>query len=162
MRKVWVFLALALALTGCGVEMTLETVSDEVIQAAAAQPREIRVELPDTTVLPVMESDNGQLYLCRDYDVSIQTLNGGDLARTIRTVTGYDAGDLTVMQTTDGDCTRSEFVWTAAGELGDRVCRAAVEDDGSFHYVLCAMIDEDKAAEYQQIWNGMFESFAVE
>lgn len=162
MKKVWIVLVLALLLAGCGAEETMETVADEAVQAVSAQPREIRVDLPEEAVLPAMESDSGVLYMCRDYDVSMQTLDGGDLEKTIRTVTGYSADDLTVMQTTDGDFTRSEFVWTTAGEAGDQVCRAAVVDDGSYHYVLTAAISSEKAGEYQEIWNGMFESFTVD
>lgn len=161
MKKVWLILAAVLLLTGCGAEETMETVADEAVQAVAAQPREIRVDLPEEAVLPAMESDSGVLYICKDYDVAVQTLDGGDLDRTIRTITGYSAADLTVMQTSDGGLTRSEFVWTSAGELGDQVCRAAVVDDGSYHYVLSASIDSEKAGEYQEIWNGMFESFTV-
>lgn len=161
MKKVWMLVVLTLLLTGCGAEITMETVADELVQAASAQPKQIQVELPEEAVLPVMETDNGKLYLCKDYDVQIQTLDGGDLAKTIRTVTGYDAEDLTVMQTAEGEFARSEFVWSAAGELGDQLCRAAIMDDGSYHYVLCAMIGADKAEEYREIWNGMFESFGV-
>lgn len=161
MRKVCLCLVMVLLLTGCGVEETLETVADEAIQAVSAQPREIQVQLPEEAVLPVMESDNGKLYMCKDFDVSLQTLDGGDLQKTIKSVSGCSIDDLTVMQTEEGGFVRSEFVWTTAGEAGEQVCRAAVVDDGSYHYVLTAMIDSDKAWAYQEIWNGMFESFGV-
>lgn len=154
-------LAMMLLLTGCGDEETLETIADEAVRMVSAQPREIRVDLPEEAVLPAMESDSGVLYMCKDFDVSIQTLDGGDLQKTIRTVSGYSADDLTVLQTADGDFTRSEFVWTTAGEFGDQVGRAAIVDDGHYHYVLTAMIDAENAWQYQEIWNGMFESFTV-
>lgn len=161
MRKILLMAAVALLLTGCGAEETLETVADEAVQAVSAQPREIQVDLPEEAALPAMESDSGVLYMCKDYDVSILTLDGGDLQKTIQTVSGYSADDLTVMQTADGEFTRSEFVWTAAGEFGDQVGRAAIVDDGSYHYVLAATIDADNAQQYREIWNGMFESFTV-
>ena len=161
MRIVCLCLVMVMMLCACGAEVTMETVADEAVQAVSAQPRDVQVDLPEEAVLPAMESDNGVLYMCSDYDVSVQTLDGGDLEKTIRSVSGYSADDLTVMQTTDGDFTRSEFVWTTAGEAGDQVCRAAVIDDGSYHYVLTAMIDSEKAGEYQEIWNGMFETFMV-
>lgn len=152
---------MALLLTGCCVQETLETMADEMVQVVSAQPREIHVELPEEAVLPAMESDSGVLYMCKDFDVSLQTLDGGDLQKTVQSVSGYSIDDLTVMQTEEGGFTRSEFVWTTAGEAGDQVCRAAVVNDGSYHYVLTAMIDSDKAWEYQEIWNGMFETFTV-
>lgn len=161
MKKVWVLMVLLLFLAGCGAQVTMETVADEMIQAASAQQKQIILDLPEEAVLPVMETDNGKLYLCRDYDVQLQTLEGGDLSQTIRTVTGRETEDLTLMQTTSGELTRSEFVWSAAGELGDQLCRAAVLDDGNYHYVLCATILADKAEQYREIWNGLFASFDV-
>lgn len=161
MRKIGMCLVMALLLTGCGAEATLETVADEAVQAVSAQPREIHVELPEEAVLPAMESDNRVLYMCKEFDVSLQTLDGGDLQKTVQSISGYSIDDLTVMQTEEGGFTRSEFVWTTAAEAGEQVCRAAVLDDGSYHYVLTAMIDSEKAWEYQEIWNGMFESFGV-
>ena len=161
MRKALLILGIMLLLTGCGGEETVETVADEALVAVSAQPKQIRVDLPEEAVLPAMEHDGGILYLCRNFDVSVQTLEGGDLRQTVRTLSGLDMEELTLLQTEDGTCTRTEFVWTAAGELGDQVCRAAVLDDGSYHYALTAMIAEDKARQYQQMWNGMFESFNV-
>ncbi|MBO5129592.1 MAG: membrane lipoprotein lipid attachment site-containing protein [Oscillospiraceae bacterium] len=161
MRKLLLILGMVLVLTGCGSQETLETIADEAIQAVSAQPKQIHVELPEEAALPAMESDSGVLYMCRDYDVSIQTMDGGDLQRTVRAVSGYEIDELTLMQTIEDGCTRSEFVWTASGEAGEQVCRAAVLDDGSYHYVLTATIDAEEALQYQEIWNGMFESFYV-
>lgn len=161
MRKIGVVLVLALFLTGCGTEVTLETVADEMVQSVSVQPREVQVELPEEAVLPAMESDTGVLYMCKDYDVSIQTLDGGDMEKTIQDISGYSSEELTVMQTSDGDFTQCEFVWTTAGESGDQVGRAAVIDDGSYHYVLSVMADAEVTQQYKEIWNGMFESFTL-
>ena len=161
MRKLLVILSVLLLLSGCGGEETMETVADEVLVAVSAQPKQIQVDLPEEAVLPAMESDSGVLYICRNFDVSIQTLEGGDLPQTIRTLSGMEPEELTLIQTEAGDQTRTEFVWTSAGETGDQVCRAAILDDGNYHYVLTAMIDAEKAWQYQEIWNGMFETFVV-
>lgn len=162
MRKLWVIALLALCFTGCGAEETFETVADElVLQTAQVQPGEIQVQLPEEALLPAMENDNGTLYLCRDYDVSVQTLDGGDLNETVRTLSGFDASDLTILETQNEALTRYEFVWSSAGETGDRMCRAAILDDGHYHYCLSAQIDAELAGAYQEMWNGMFESFCV-
>ena len=161
MRKWCVLLILGLLLTGCGTEETYETLADEMVQAVMAEPREVRLNLPEETLLPAMESDSGTLYLCRDYDVTVQTLESGDLEETIRAVSGYDRDDLTVISTDQEGLARYEFVWTSAGEAGDQVGRAAILDDGSYHYVLTAMIDAEKISEYQEIWNGLFASFGL-
>ena len=161
MKKILVWLVLALSLAGCGGAEVFETVGDEMVQSVMAEPREIRLTLPEEAVLPAMETDNGTIYICQNYDVSIQTLESGDLEGTIRSVSGFDLEDLTIMETslTEADC--YEFVWTSAGEWKEQVCRCMILDDGNYHYILTAMIDSDLIGEYQEIWNGMFESFGL-
>ena len=56
-------MALLLLLCGCSIEGTFETVTDEMVLSASAQPREILLTLPEETMLPAMETDNGTLYL---------------------------------------------------------------------------------------------------
>lgn len=161
MKKLWILMITALLLCGCGAEETFESVSDEMVQPVIAQQRQIQLRLPEETLLPAMESEGRTLYLCRNFDVTVQTLNGGDLDATVRQVSGFSVEDLTVMQTMAGDYSCYEFVWTAAGDLGEEVYRAKIMDDGSFHYVLTASAAADRVGELQEIWNGMFETFEL-
>lgn len=161
MKRLVLFLISVLLLYGCGKTETLETIADEMLLPVVAQPREIWVSLPEGSVLPAMESESGTIYLCEEYDVAVQTLSSGDLDATLRSVTGYGADDLTVIQTQEGDVEKYEFVWTMAGELGQRIGRATILDDGNYHYVLSATIDAENIAEYQEVWNGIFESFKL-
>ena len=94
MKKILVWLVLALSLAGCGGAEVFETVGDEMVQSVMAEPREIRLTLPEEAVLPAMETDNGTIYICQNYDVSIQTLESGDLEGTIRSVSGFDLEDI--------------------------------------------------------------------
>lgn len=87
----------ALLLTGCGRAVVYETVTDEPVVAAVAQPREISFDLAQEPAMPVMESDGGQLYLCGDYDVMVLTLEGGDLSETVSQVSGFEPDQLTVI-----------------------------------------------------------------
>lgn len=161
MKKLLLVLLGMLCLTGCGQTEVFETVGDELLLSAIAQPAEIRLTLPEETVLPVMETEDGMVYMCKDFDVYLQTLEGGDLLATIQRVSGYAAEDLTVVETAQGNIKRYEFVWSAMGELGEQICRCAILDDGSYHYAVTALVDADKAGEYQEIWNGMFETFTL-
>lgn len=161
MRKLCVLLAMILALTGCAGTETFETVDDAVVQSVMAQPKQIQLTLPEETVLPAMETDNSTVYMCREFDVSVQTLDGGDLVKTIQTISGFSKEDLSVIETERAGLLCYEFVWSAAGELDEQVCRCMILDDGSYHYVVTAMVDADLAGEYQQMWNGMFETVAV-
>jgi hypothetical protein len=159
MNKTVLLLLMAVLLCGCGVAGTFETVGDEMIQEVAVQPKEIRVDVPEDSVMPAMESENGRIYLCEDYDVAAQIFPAGDLEATVRTVSGYGTEDLTIIQTASGELDRYEFVWTAAGEMGQNIGRATVLDDGNYHYVLSATIKAELIGEYQEVWNGIFESF---
>ena len=148
-------------LSGCGAAETYELVTDEPVQQVSAQPREMHFFLAEETAMPVMETDSGKLYLCGEYDVMSQIFDGGDLERTIRQVSGFSPEDLTVIQTESKDVKKTEFVWTSAAEEGHRICRATVLDDGNYHYVLSATVPAEKIEEYQEIWNGIFETFEL-
>ena len=159
MRKLLLFVALTLLLAGCGASETFETVADEMLQEVAVQAREIRGELPEDSVLPAMEAEKGKIYLCGDYDVAAQILPSGDLEATVRSISGYGIEELTGIQTASGELDQYEFVWTTAGEMGQNIGRATILDDGNYHYVLSATIDAGLIGEYQEVWNGIFESF---
>ena len=161
MKRLVCGVLLLLVLTGCGAAETYETVADDMAQPVMAEPREIWVALPEDSVLPVMECENGRIYLCGDYDVTVQTLSAGDLDGTVRAVSGFGAADVTLLQTAAGEEDRYEFVWTCAGELGQEVGRATIIDDGTYHYVLSAIMDAQKISEYQEVWNGIFESYKL-
>lgn len=161
MKSFCVLLMVALLLCGCGAEETFETVGDEMVQQVNAQPREIMLTLPEETLLPAMESDGRTLYLCNGYDVAVQTLSGGDLDATVRQISGFGSEELTIIETAAGAYRCYEFVWTAASDLGDQVGRAMILDDGSYHYVVTAATSAEKAEEYQEIWNGLFETVCL-
>ena len=160
MKKLWIMTVLICLLAGCAGEEIMETVADEVVMTRA-EARSIRVELPEETVLPVMQTDTGRLYICRDFEVSVQTLPGGDLERTVRSLTGFGLSGVTVMETEWEGLGRYDLAWSCAGELGPEVGRASILSDGAYHYCLTAMTAEENARSYGEIFNGMFESFSL-
>ena len=159
--KILVLLMLVLTLTGCGPAQVYDTVTDELALPVAAQPREIRFDLAQEPILPAMESDVGQIYLCGDFDVMVQTMESGDLNETVYQISGFMPEELTLIQTASGDVDKYEFVWTSATEEGHRIGRATILDDGSYHYAMSATVDAELIEEYQEIWNGIFESFEL-
>lgn len=159
--KIMTIMLLAVLLTGCAKTEVYETVNDDMAQAVSAQPREILFDLAQEPVMPAMESDSGTLYLCGDFDVVVHTCHSGDLNHTVREVSGFLPEELTVIQTGKGAVDRYEFVWTSATDLGQQIGRATVLDDGNYHYILSATVDAELIEEYQEIWNGIFESFQL-
>ena len=157
--KKWIWICLLpVFLTGCRAEETLETVSDEWVVPVMAQPREISVRLPEDTVLPVLEQEGRRLYMAQGYEIILETLASGDVDATVRTLCGYGKDQLTVLETRQEDADRYEFVWTTAGEQGDRLGRAVILDDGNYHYCLSVLRD---AGDTLVVWRDVFGSFAL-
>lgn len=162
MKKLWVILLAALLLCGCGKEETLETVSDVQTEQVMAKMQEIRVNLPPELSAPALQSQDGStLYLCEDYSVMVQTLQAGDLAQTIRSVTGLEKENLQIQTTNQGSAKCYRFVWATTGEQGTQVGRACILDDGAYHYVLTAQADEGVTEKLQTTWKEMFASFCI-
>lgn len=162
MKKCVLIFLVSLLLTGCGAEETFETIADEFVHSAAAPLRQVILELPEDALLTAAESDAGTLYLCDGYEICVETLTSGDLSGTIREVTGFDQSDVTVLQTNPGDFKRYDLVWSTLGESGERLGRAAILDDGNYHYVLSALADAERAREYEEVWQEMFASYSLD
>lgn len=158
MKKWGLICLLVIFLTGCGAEETLETVNDEWVVPVMVQPRQISVRLPDNAVAPVLEQEGSQLYMAESYEIMLETLAAGDLDATIRSLSGYGKDQLTVLETRQGDADRYDFVWTTAGEKGDRLGRAVILDDGAYHYCLSVLRD---TGDTQIVWRDVFGSFSL-
>lgn len=156
---VWVA-AVCLLLSGCNAA-TFETLGDVAHVAATQSPvREILLDFPqDASVLTASGQDC--IYTCGDFTMSLQVLPAGDTGATILSLSGYAQEQLTVMESTTGQFRRLDWVWTAAGENTDVICRAAVLDDGSYHYSLCVSADAALIGELTEQWNALFASFAL-
>ena len=160
MKKLLFVLLAVFFLAGCAQEEAAETVADVWEEPVLAQPKQIHLELPGETVACAMESDSGRIYLGDGYEVMVQTLPGGDLDATIRSLTGFDREDITVLQTCSQEPERWEFAWAAAGERGERVGRGVVLDDGSYHYCLSVLQDAEDD-DCQIIWSQVFATFSL-
>jgi len=160
-KKCCVLLLMILLLTGCGAEEVFETISDDLVQSVMAQPRLICVQLPGETALPVIENDSGRVYVCNDYEIVLQTLESGDLEKTLQILSGLSKENLTVMETVSDGVSRYEFVWASAGETGDQTGRGAILDDGNYHYCLSVLQNADSTEKSQINWDQVFSSFCL-
>ena len=160
MKKVLCMLLLALLLTGCSEEVYETMGNVEHVGQTQIQPRQTVLTFPqDAAVLTAADGDI--LYTCAGYTLGLQTLPAGDLPSTIRTVSGFDMTNLTLLESCCGDHKRYDWVWVAAGERGDVLCRAAVLDDGNYHYSLFVSADAELAGELTETWNALFSSFCL-
>lgn len=151
-----------LLLSGCRTQEVMETVSDEVLIPVMAQERTLNLQLPETAAEPVFSEDGkDRLYFCDGYTLTIQTLPGGNLDRTLRDACGYSSGELTVLKTIQGTSKRYDWVYSCAGEAEEQVGRAAILDDGLCHYCVTAMAPESDAGRLEQQWDRIFASLSL-
>ena len=161
MKKQIAMVLCAFLLTGCASETVYEIVSDEWVQPVSAEVRQILLTLPAEAASPALEEDGGAVYICDQFEVYQQILPSGDLSATVRTVSGFDAENLTVLKTMQADAKRYDFVWACAADSGDRIGKGCILDDGNYHYVLTVLGDASAAAECSGIWQEIFNSFAL-
>lgn len=160
MKKLVTILLLTVMLTGCGATETLETIADEYLVKVANTRQEVSLSLPEQTDVQVMkDADGGTLYLCNGYTLTVQTVESGDLNRTIESATGFEREQLQIMESRRGETKRFEAVWTAAGESEPQIGRICILDDGSYHYVLTAMTNASVAGQEQKSLQEIFSSF---
>lgn len=160
MRKLWIILLLCIVLSGCAAVPTFETLGDVLHEQTLTPVQgQIRLSLPEGAIK--LGEQVADVYVCDDYYLETQTLQSGDLNRTIQAMSGFTADNLTVMTASTGDYTRYEWVWSAASEEGEKICRAAVIDDGSYHYCLTAVAPADTGGELSEDWNDLFSSFEI-
>jgi len=162
MKKLILIAGILLILTGCTAEPTFETVSDEYVQPVLAQTHQMTLELPDDAAVLTMQSDeNGTIYFCDGYTATVQVVQAGDLNKTLLDATGFKKDDLNLMQTQSNGVKRYDWVWAAAGEEEDQVCRGTILDDGVSHYVLTCMTGASQARQAQESWQELFASFCL-
>ena len=163
MKKIcWLLLA-AVLLCGCSADQVVETVTDELLISAMAPQKNLSVKLPANAAKSALAAEDGaQLYFCDGYVLTVQTVPGGDLNQTARILCGYDRDRLTVMETKLGGVKRYDWTWTSAGEGSMQVGRAAVLDDGDYHYCVSVMADEAGSGSLESQWDALFTSLSFQ
>lgn len=162
MKKWWILLCVSFLLTGCAAAETFETVGDEMLQPVMAEVGRINLSLPpEASAQTMLGSDGDKLYFCDGYTAAVQIMDRGDLDRTCRQLCGFPADNLNILETVNSGCKRYDWVWMAAGEGGDMMGRAAVIDDGKYHYCVSLLADAASAGELESQWSKILNSFTV-
>lgn len=161
--KKYIMIALSmLLLAGCSQPKAFETMSDVYYEPEAPAAGTLTFWLPEDASVTVMENEqSGTIYLCDGYCIMAQTMVAGDLDATFSSVTGYPREKLQIIEREQGNTSRYECVWAAAGEGGDQVGRAVILDDGDYHYALSVIADASIAGELAQVWQGIFDTLSI-
>lgn len=162
MKKLFVVIAACVFLCGCGIQEAMETISDLLDAQVIAPVKQLMIQLPEEASAPTLLGEDGsKLYECDGYTLCIQTLDAGDLDRTLRSITGFGREELTVMETQSGGVKNYNCVWSAAGENGDHVGRGLILDDGDYHYTVTVMAEFSQAGKLSKEWRDLFDSVAI-
>ncbi len=162
MKKRWFILVLCMLLSGCSAAETVETLGPiQHQQTDAPVMLPVHLSLPSSAAV---EAFGGQerVYDCDGYTLVLLTRAAGDFHSTVENLSGFTIDRLTIMESKVGDTKRYDWVWTAAGEEGDVLGRAAVLDDGNYHYCLYILAPAQTAAGLSEEWNNVFGSIYLE
>lgn len=162
MRRCLVSLLIVLLLSGCGKQEVFEQVED-VYQVMAPQAGVVKMEIPDDAAATAMGTGaDHAVYFCDGYSLTVQTLAGGDLSRTVIELTGFSPEMMTLLQTGNGELKRYEGTWTCAGEGGDQVGRLVLLDDGTYHYAVTVMAPAESVGELLLAWDTVLGSVKLD
>ena len=154
MKKLVWLVVLMMCFTGCGndAEPVFETVADEILEPAAADPAPMAVWLPEGAAALTMAED-GECYAWGENELRLQTLQGGDIRATLQQLTGLDPERLTVMEYERDGLQLYQTVWSMTGEEGVSLGRCMVADDGNYHYCISMVSPEtaDVGEEFARI-----------
>lgn len=162
MRKIVILLVLILCLSGCAAAPTFETLGP-----VAHQPDQfpaiasVQLDLPESATAQTFGAGADTFYECDGYTLVMQTQTSGDFYHTLRSLSGFTPEKLTVMESIVGQTHRYDWVWSAAAEEGEMICRAAVLDDGNYHYCLYTLAPAHLGSELTEEWNMLFASFCL-
>ena len=139
----WV-LAAVICLSGCGstTEPVMETVADGIVEPVEAESKPIAVWLPEEAAAQTV-ADGTECYTWGETELRIQTMAGGDIRATLRTLTGLDPEQLTVMEYERDGIQLYQTVWSCTSEAGVSLGRCMVADDGNYHYCISMVSPED-------------------
>lgn len=163
--KTWVKITvalLALVLSACGPEETpvLETVGEGAYEQPKPVAADIEVMIPEEAVKEAMADGlGGELYTWEGHTLQLQTVEGGDIRRTVESVTGFDYDGLTVMASKKDGLMYYQTVWCTAGEEGTLLGRALIADDGNYHYCLSLLSAED--SDSAEVYDRLCSTFSV-
>lgn len=154
MKTMMFLLVLMMCLSGCvrNELPVMETVSDEIMEPVAAEPKPMAVWLPDGAAKQTM-AGTGECYTWGECELRLQTMDSGDIRATLEQLTGLSADRLTVMEYQREGLQLYQTVWSSTGEEGITLGRCMVADDGEYHYCLSLLSPEnaDVAEDFAQI-----------
>ncbi len=163
-KKLLVFVGMLGLLTGCGATPTWEYVQDRVMPEEVVCWQEeaytISLGLPQDCAL-LKEELGRSVYGKDDLEVEKRMFLTSGKENAIKTVSGLDASQLTVMETTRFGMPEYQFAWYQEQEQGGRLCRAdLIIHDQECYAVICSSAVEAGDSHADEI-RQVFSSFGL-
>ena len=153
MKKLCLVIFCVLMLSACSAVETMETIGDEGVTPVMGEAGQVQLTLPDLEDAQVIDNGMGsRIYLFDGFCVTVQTLDGGNMDKTLEIVSGFDADKLSLLKTEQKDYTQICCAWSSAGEQEEQLCRVVVMDDGRYHYAVTVMADSSGVAAQPDLW----------
>ena len=157
--KWWILISCLFLLTGCSAQPVWETVEDGVI--AAARQTDYDLLLPLSDQAEIIGTRNGDtLYQMGSMEILATTFYAADYQSAVKHLSGYEAENLNILQTSRFDMPEYQFVWCSQSEDGGMVYRADLLMDGMTCYaVVCGAPETDDT--FQDSVRQVFSAFGL-
>lgn len=156
-------LAALLLLTGCS-KPVWETVDDEMplVPAASWQDTayEIALGLPEGVTLRE-ETADARLYAGEALEVETSRFLTSGMESAVRALSGYEADEMTILQTTRFGLPEYQFAWVSQTEQGSRLYRADLVLDGMDCYAVVCSRPESAGDTLDPAIRQVFSSFGL-
>ncbi len=163
MRKL-LLIAVFLILSGCAAGNAAEPEHVSDIPEKEPEVCVIAYELPEAMVL---ETGGGELiqqaYESVDgsYSVTAERIPADTLEEAIRTVSGFDMEDLTILNTKQDDAEIYHFAWSSGSEEGAFVSRCALAAKDGAYYALTVTRQAGECGENRAAEKKLFSSMRL-
>ena len=162
-------LAVLLGLGGCAGEapVSWETVEDG-IPAMATESKltyKITFNLPEDAVQETLGGMDGPAFYTGkngDYEIIAQRMEADSLETVVKSLTGFRLDQLSPIRQREFDMDRYDFSWATTDEDGERVCRAAVLDDGGIYYAVTFSVEEESAKDCADKMDSVFSTIGLQ
>ena len=157
--KWWILISCLFLLTGCAAQPVWETVEDNV--ELVTQQANYDVLLPMPEQAEVIGTHNGDtLYQMGSMEVLTTMFYAADYQSAVKHLSGFEAENLNILQTSRFDMPEYQFVWCSQSEEGGMVYRADLLMDGmSCYAVVCGAPETDDT--FQDGVRQVFSSFGL-
>lgn len=164
MKKI-LLCCLLVFLTGCSTETVWETVEDsqsEVKQVWQEQSYTVEIPVLQTMTL-VEETYNEQLYVLEgeNYEVSSFTYLASSLNSAVKYLSGLEAAEMTVIETSRFGLPEYHFAWYTQTEQGGYLCQADLVMDDTACYAVVVRAPEESSADYAAYSKKVFSAFGL-